>query len=152
MEQLNVYVSWSGKSYCACIQGDEINGIVAIASKTLSGLKKNVQDSIEFHIEGCLKDGDNLPEWVASGQYELNYILEASALLHSLDGIITRSAISRVTGINPKVIGHYASGYRNPRPKQKEKIINGIQAISRELASYKYFPQTGLAIFNDLKR
>ena len=152
MEQLNVYVSWSGKSYCACIQWDEINGIVAIASKTLSGLKKDVQDSIEFHIEGCLKDGDNLPEWVASGQYELNYILEASALLHSLDGIITRSAISRVTGINPKVIGHYASGYRNPRPKQKEKIINGIQAISRELASYKYFPQTGLAIFNDLKR
>ena len=138
MEQLNVYVSWSGKSYCACVQGDEINGIVAVANKTLSGLKKDVPESIQFHIEGCLNDGDSLPEWVALGQYELNYILEASALLHSLDGIITHSAISRVTGINAKVIGHYASGYRNPRPKQREKIISGIHAISRELASYKF--------------
>ena len=49
--------------------------------------------------------------------------------------VITRSAIARVTGINEKLIGHYASGYRNPRKKQRDKIINGIHAISMELAS-----------------
>ena len=138
MEQLNVSISWSGKNYCACAQGDELNGIVVVTNKTLSGLKKDVQESIEFHVEGCLKDGDNLPEWIVSGQYELNYTFETSALLHSLDGILTRSAISRVTGINEKLIGHYASGYRNPRPRQREKIIDGIHTISKELASYKY--------------
>jgi len=57
-----------------------------------------------------------------------------SALLHSLDGVLTRTAIARATGINEKQIRHYASGHRTPRAKQREKIINGIHAISRELA------------------
>ena len=89
-------------------------------------------------LAGCteaVQDSDVLPEWLVSGHYEIDYILETSALIHSLDGVLTRSAIARVSGINEKLIGHYASGYRNPRPKQREKIINGIQTISRELAS-----------------
>ena len=138
MERIQVKIGWSGKNYSCVADDPALNGIVIVTNKTLSGLKKDVQESIEFHVEGCLKDNDILPDWLVSGKYELDYVLEASALLHSLDGIITCSAISRVTGINAKVIGHYASGYRNPRPKQKEKIINGIHAISRELASYKY--------------
>jgi hypothetical protein len=83
----------------------------------------------------CLKCGDDLPEWLVSGKYEPDYILEISALLHSLDGIVTRSAIARVSGINERQIGHYASGHRTPRPQQREKIINGIHAICREPAS-----------------
>jgi hypothetical protein len=63
------------------------------------------------------------------------FTLEISALLHSLDGILTRSAIARATGINERQIGHYASGHRTPRSAQRERIINGIHAISRELES-----------------
>ena len=112
-----------------------LNGIIVVTNKTLEGLKKNFQDSLQFHIEGCIKSGDPLPEWLISKQYELNYMLETSALLHSLDGILTRSAIARISGINERQIGHYASGHRTPRPQQREKIVNGIHAISRELAS-----------------
>jgi len=135
MGKINVSISWSGDNYCAGAQGDDLNGIIVVTHKTLEGLKKDFQETLQFHIEGCLKDGDILPEWLTSGQYELNYVLEISALLHSLDGILTRSAIARVSGINERQIGHYASGYRIPRPQQREKIIKGIHAISRELAS-----------------
>ena len=135
MEKIKVLISWSGDNYCADAASDDINGVILVTHKTLEGLKRGFQESLQFHIEGCLKDGDNLPEWLVSGKYELDYILETSALLHSLDGILTRSAIARVSGINERQIGHYASGYRTPRPQQREKIINGIQAISRELAS-----------------
>ena len=135
MGTINAIITWSGKNYCACAQGDELNGVIAVTNKTLEGLKKEFSESLKFHIEGCVGDNDVLPDWVVSGQYELNYVLEASALIHSLDGILTRSAIARVSGINEKLIGHYASGYRNPRPRQREKIVSGIHGISRELAS-----------------
>ena len=135
MEIIDVSISWSGKNYCAYAQGDQLNGVIAVTNKTLDGLKKAFTESLRFHIEGCIQDNDILPEWIVSGEYELNYIMEASALIHSLDGIITRSAIARVSGINEKLIGHYASGFRNPRPKQREKIVKGIHSISKELAS-----------------
>ena len=135
MEKIQVKIGWSGKNYCACSQGEEINGIVVVTNKTLKGVKKDFEDGLKFHIEGCMQDNDVLPKWIVSGQYELDYTLETSALIHSLDGILTRSAIARVSGINEKLIGHYASGYRNPRKKQIEKIINGIRTINSELAS-----------------
>jgi hypothetical protein len=135
MVRIQVKVGWSGNNYSCVADDSALNGIVVVTNKALEGLKKDFQESLQFHIEGCLQDDDHLPEWLISGQYELNYVLEASALLHSFDGILTRSAISRVTGINEKLLGHYASGYRNPRPKQREKIIKGIHAISQELAS-----------------
>jgi len=135
MEKIEVKIGWSGSNYSCVADDAALNGIVVVTNKTLDGLKKDFQESLQFHIEGCLQTGDVLPEWLVSGKYELNYILETSALIHSLDGILTRSAISRATGINERQIGHYASGYRTPRPKQREKIIDGIHAISRELAT-----------------
>ena len=135
MEKIDVKIGWSGNNY-SCIADDKaLNGIIVVTNKTLDGLKKDFQDSLQFHIEGCIQSGDQLPEWLISKQYELRYILETSALIHSLDGVITRSAIARISGINERQIGHYASGHRTPRPKQREKIINGIHAISRELAA-----------------
>jgi hypothetical protein len=135
MEKIKVRVSWSEHNY-SCVADDKVlNGVVVVTNKTLEGLKKDCQESIQFHIEGCTMDGDKLPDWLLRGEYELDYVLETSALLHRLDGILTRSAIARATGINERQIGHYASGYRNPRPNQRKRIINGIHSISQELAS-----------------
>jgi len=135
MEKIQVKIGWSGNNYSCVADNPALNGIIAVTNKTLEGLKEDFVESLKFHIEGCLQDNDVLPEWLLSGKYELNYVLETSALIHSLDGVLTRSAIARVSGINEKLIGHYASGYRNPRPKQREKIVQGIHTISRELAS-----------------
>ena len=136
MEKIKVFVGWSEKNYSAATNDyDRLNGIVIATGVTFEKLQKEFQSALQFHIEGCLEDGDKLPEWLSSGQYELDYILETSALIHSLDGILTRSAIARATGINERQIGHYASGHRTPRPQQRERIVNGIHTISRELAS-----------------
>jgi len=135
MEKLKVSISWSGNNYCAESHDDVLNGIVICTQKTLKGVKSGFQSSLQFHIEGCLQDGDNLPEWLTSGQYELDYVMETSALLHSLDGILTRSAIARVSGINERQIRHYAAGIRTPRPVQRTKIVNAIHSISKELSA-----------------
>jgi hypothetical protein len=135
MEKIEVKIGWSGKNYSCIADASVLNGVVVVTNKTLEGLKRDFPKSLQFHIEGCLQSGDTLPEWLTSGDYELKYVLEISALLHSLDGVLTRSAIARVSGINERQIGHYASGHRIPRPQQREKIVNGIHAISRELSS-----------------
>jgi len=135
MEKIQVKIGWSGKNYSCVADDAALNGIIIVTNKTLEGLKNDFQESLHFHIDGCVKDGDQLPEWLINGQYELDYRLELSALIHSLDGILTRSAIARSTGMNERQIGHYASGHRTPRPQQREKIVNGIHAISRELAA-----------------
>jgi predicted RNase H-like HicB family nuclease len=136
MEKVKILVGWAENNYSACTEDyGNLNGTIVSTNKTFEGLKKEFESALRFHIEGCLADGDTLPEWLVSGQYELDYSLETSALLHRMDGILTRSAIARATGINERQIGHYASGFRNPRPEQRAKIINGIHSISRELAS-----------------
>jgi hypothetical protein len=135
METINVSISWSGNNYCAGAQSEALNGVIGATHKTIEGVKKGFESALQFHIDGCVADGDQLPEWLRSRDYALKYIFEISALLHSLDGILTRSALARVSGINERQIGHYASGHRTPRLKQREKIINGIHAISKELAS-----------------
>jgi predicted RNase H-like HicB family nuclease len=135
MKKIEVLISWSGDNYCADAVSNDINGVVLTTEATLEGVKKEFKSALQFHVESAVADGDKLPEWLVSGNYELDYVLDTSALLHSLDGILTRSAIARVSGINERQIGHYASGHRTPRPQQREKIINGIRTISRELAS-----------------
>jgi hypothetical protein len=135
MEKIQVKIGWSGNNYSCVAEDSVLNGIVIVTNKTLDGLKKDFQESLQFHIEGCVAGGDQLPEWLLSGNYELEYIFETSALLHRLDGILTRSALARVTGINQRQLGHYASGIKNPRREQRNKIISGIHQISRELAS-----------------
>jgi len=134
MHKIDVKIGWSGNNYSCVADENELNGVVVVTNKTLDGLKKEFAESLQFHIDGCIQDGDNLPEWLISGEYELNYILETSALLHSLDGVLTRSAIARASGINERQIGHYAAGIRMPRPMQRNKIINAIHSISKELA------------------
>ncbi len=130
MEKVIVNISWSGKNYCASA---EINGIAFCTHKTLDGVKAEFAETFRFHIDGSIADGDVISKDLVRGDYEFNYKMEISALLHSLDGIVTRSAIARVTGINERQLGHYASGIRNPRPAQRQKIIKGIHNIGNEL-------------------
>jgi hypothetical protein len=132
MEKVIVNISWSGNNYCA---GAEINGVVFCTNKTLNGVKSEFVDMFKFHIDGSIADGDILSEDLVCGDYEFDFKMEISALLHSLDGIVTRSAIARVTGINERQLGHYASGIRNPRPEQRKKIIMGIHHLGNDLSA-----------------
>jgi hypothetical protein len=130
MEKVEVKISWSGNNYCA--GSGAVGGVVMATNKTFDGVKSAFVDSFNFHVEGCLADGDQLPEYIQKGDYEFDYKLEMSALLHNLDGIITRAALARKSGINEKQLGHYMTGYRNPRPAQQQKIINAIHNIGTE--------------------
>lgn len=120
-KEVNVLISWSGDNYCAGT--GEVDGVIMVTNKTFDGVIKEFENAFEFHIE----DNDSIEN------YNLNYQLQTSALLRKLDGFVTRSALSRVTGINEQQLSHYMTGRKNPRPKQREKIVDGIHKIGKEL-------------------
>ncbi len=133
MEKIKIFISWSGDNYAAGT--GEINGMVMATNKTLEGVKESFRGAFEFHVESSLADGDELPADIIEGNYALDFELKVSALLHKLDGIVTRAALARVTGIDQRQLGHYLQGHREPRPKTYKKIKQGIQQLGRELVA-----------------
>lgn len=134
MKKLVINISATDKNFGASLYHKDIDGVVFATGKTLEEVKQNVSEALQFHIESCLEDGDDIPEYLQQGKYEIEFDLDASALLLKVDGILTLSAISRATGINQKQLGHYRSGLKKARPQQKERIASGIKNIGKELA------------------
>lgn len=132
MKTLNVVIEWSGKNYGA--YAPEVGGCVATAA-TLEGIKEAYASALEFHREGC--EPGELPAWVERGEYELDYTLEATALLHHYSSIVSLMALSRATGIHHKQLSHYLTGHRRPRPDKRASIIEGLHSLGRELLSVR---------------
>lgn len=126
MEKIKVIIDWLD-NYGAV--SDMIPGCVA-TSQTHAGIMEDYASAVEFHLEGL--DPDEVPECL-KGEYEFEYIMTTRALLHRLEGIITRAAIARATGINEQQLQHYMSGFRTARPDKREKILDAIHNIGKEL-------------------
>ena len=129
MEKVILDIYYTGNNYCA--HAPILLGCVSTAS-TLSEMKKNIKEAIEFHVESSLKDGDTIPE-VFKGDYELKFKLTTEALLNAYSDIFTKAALSRITGINQRQLWHYASGMRKPRPAQCKRIEDGLHRLGTEL-------------------
>jgi predicted RNase H-like HicB family nuclease len=106
-------------------------GCVAV-SPTFPELRRRIEEAVAMHLAAMREDGDEIPA-VFNSDYELCYRFDAPALLVHYDGIFTKSALSRMTGINEKQLWHYASGVRHPRPAQRQRIITGLHSLGREL-------------------
>lgn len=130
MQKIIVQIGWLG-NYGA--GSDEVPGCVA-THKTLEGVKKAYSESLQWHLEAMRADGDPIPQ-ALKGDFELEFELNTQAILQHFNGILTRSALARVTGINERLLGHYATGHRNPRPAQRQKIIDGLHKIGTEINS-----------------
>ncbi len=71
MERVVVNIYFTGNNYCA--YAPVLLGCVSTGA-TLSDIKRNIKEAIEFHVESSIEDGDNIPE-VFSGEYELEFKL-----------------------------------------------------------------------------
>ena len=128
MQKLKVIIDWD-ENFGAV--SDLVDGCVA-TGKTFDQIKENYASALEFHLEGL--EQEEIPSEL-SGKYELEFELTAQALLHRFDKILTRAAISRITGINERQLGHYVSGYRNPKAEQRKKIVEAFHQLGKEFLS-----------------
>ena len=106
MEKIHVKVDWCEKNYGAVTECEALNGVVAVTAKTYDGLLEELAAAVVEHVEGCVADGDTLPGWLVSGDYEFDIELGTSALLRKCEQFTSLSAISRASGISQQQLSH----------------------------------------------
>lgn len=72
MEKIIVDVAWCDRKYGGSL-GSNVPGAVVLTAPTLEALQKEAKESLEFHIEGLMENGEDVPEWLKNGDYEFEY-------------------------------------------------------------------------------
>lgn len=68
MEKVIVNVAWCEKNFDGSL-GDNVPGAVVFTAKTFEELQKEAKENLDFHVEGLLEDGQNVPRWLKYGDY-----------------------------------------------------------------------------------
>ena len=72
MEKIIVDVAWCDRNYGGSL-GSNVPGAVVLTAPTLEALQKEAKENLEFHIEGLVENGEDVPEWLKNGDYEFEY-------------------------------------------------------------------------------
>ena len=133
MEKIKVDVQWCDKNFGAKLS-DNVPGAVVLTAKSYEELLREVPETLRFHVEGMVQDGDDVPQWLRDGDYEFVYnLLDVATILRAYEPYISLAALSRASGINQHLLSHYANRMKQPRPQQRQRIVDGIHKIGREL-------------------
>jgi hypothetical protein len=95
-----------------------------------STAKDAISDFYQSHDEEkqmCLAEGKPFPELKFDIRYDICSFLDYYA------GILSKSGLEKVTGINQKQLWHYASGSRRPSEKTVRKIDSTFRHFVSEL-------------------
>ena len=108
----------------------------------LSGFGKTAQEAIEDFNE-CYgeakimqsREGKTVPELEFEIQYDLKSFLDYYA------GILSKSGLEKITGINQKQLWHYSSGKRRPKIETAKKIQERIHQFADDLRQVQFVIQ-----------
>ena len=100
--------------------------------ETLDIAKENAKQALNSFVITLKTLKKPIPE-VLNDKYELVFEFDTVALLNYINGTITQSALSKASGINVAQISHYATGRRKPRQIQRQKIVEGLHRIGKDL-------------------
>ena len=135
MEKVIVDVAWCDRNYGGSLGGNVL-GAVVFTAPSFEALQKEAKDSLEFHVEGLVENGEDVPEWLKNGDYEFVYnYQDATTLLKAYSPYVSLAAISRASGINQSLLSHYVNGLKKPREQQRKRIVDGLHKIGSDLQS-----------------
>lgn len=129
------FIIESGEKNYSCFTDDLPTGLVVSTGKSISGLKEKATEALNEHVSACMEDGDEVPEWLAKGKYEISFVFDTQSFLQHYGKIISRAGLSRITGINEKQLGHYIQGLHKPRRDKAKKIEQSLHNLGEELLS-----------------
>ena len=133
MEKIDVYVDWCDRNFAATF-GNNVPGAVVFTAHTWDEVRQEAKSTLEFHIEGMLKDGDEVADWLRNGEYEFVFHPVSTAeLLRSSESYTTMAALAKASGVNQRQLSHYANGLKQPRPQQRQRIVAGLHKIGKQL-------------------
>lgn len=74
MGKIIVNVAWCDENFGGTL-GDNVSGAMVFTAHTFGELQKEAKESLEFHVEGLLEDGVDVPQWLKDDDYEFIYNL-----------------------------------------------------------------------------
>jgi predicted RNase H-like HicB family nuclease len=134
MEKIKVEIYWEEKNY-SCGWAAPDFGCILSTGKTIADLKQDFESALKWHIESMREDGEEMPQWAITGEYTIEYSLAVSAILREAVQYTTIAALSRVTGINQKLLSQYANSIKKPRAAQRTRIINGLRDMCQRVSA-----------------
>lgn len=78
-----IYFSKCDNNYCAKVS-DNVPGTLGFTADSFTELLEEAPKSLRFHIEGMLKDGDDVPEWLANNDYDIEFVPEDNCVSNSV--------------------------------------------------------------------
>ena len=72
MKIIKVTVAKCGTNYAASLS-DDVPGAVVLTADTYEKLQQKTPEVLKFHVEGMIADGDDVPDWLRSGDYIFEY-------------------------------------------------------------------------------
>ncbi|MBO7083671.1 MAG: helix-turn-helix transcriptional regulator [Bacteroidales bacterium] len=132
MEQVIISTSKTENGFSASCE--LLPGWIVAFTGNFSDFVSYVHESIDFYVDCAKMDHDSYPT-VFDNDHELLFKMDIQSLLYCYDKILTRAALSRMTGINQRQLGHYICGRSKPRKPQSERIVNALHELGKELQS-----------------
>jgi predicted RNase H-like HicB family nuclease len=127
MNTLRIVIEKSTDFYDAYAENCE--GVYG-AGETVELAKANVLEGIELLKK--TKSFNELPD-ILKEDYQVIFHFDTKSFLNYYNKVFSNVALERLTGINQKLLHHYASGLRTPRDKQRKKIEQALHNLGREL-------------------
>jgi predicted RNase H-like HicB family nuclease len=100
--------------------------------KTIEEAKSDAKAALQGYLVALQRCNQPTPE-ILQGEYELVFEFDIEALLKHIEGTVTKTALSKASGINITQLSHYSSGLKTPRKAQRDRIIAGIHKIAKDL-------------------
>jgi len=129
MERLKIIIGAS-KDYFGAY-AENCPGVYG-SGETAEAAKENALEGLRLFVASRPKE--ELPA-VLRGEYEIEYQYDTQSLLDYYTKFINCASLERLTGINQKLLHHYASGIKKPRLSQRKKIESSLHRLGNELLS-----------------
>jgi len=127
METIKVIIEKTKDMYSAYAVNTA--GIYA-GGDTVEDVKQSVLDAIVLLKK--YNTDENIPA-ILKGEYQIEYQVDVQSFLNYYNQVFTNVALERITGINQKLLHHYATGLKKPREPQRKKIENALHKLGTEL-------------------
>jgi predicted RNase H-like HicB family nuclease len=125
MKKIKIIIERGVDLYAA--YAPEVEGLSG-AGETVGEAKLSLMEAKEI----LLSLGTSAPS-ALKAPFEFEYSYDVQSLLNYYKGVFTNSALERITGVNQRLLHHYSTGLKKPRPDQRKKIENGLHQLANEL-------------------
>src|SRR6187431_412949 len=125
-KKIKVIVEKTKTGFSAYPLDDEI--AAGTTGRTISELQDNILEVLNFYFE---EEGYEVSKSNIQLQIDLQQFFQYYKVLNARH-------LAEKIGMNPTLLSQYVQGRKNPSQKQRDKIINGVQQIGKELAGLEF--------------